>query len=102
MYTLNAFAFTLAAIMSEAKVCRHSCRPIGLRPTWAHAAFARLRTFDGVNGCDALVPKTSPTCRPERSLCPRRCSRRTPAMGTDRRADRLFGVTRPSLASQER
>src|SRR4051794_34051184 len=34
--------------MSDAKVCRHSCRPIGLRPTWAHAAFARLRTFEGV------------------------------------------------------
>ena len=29
MYELSAFAFTPAAIISEANVCRHSCRLTG-------------------------------------------------------------------------
>src|SRR4051812_31105721 len=99
MYALRAFALTPAAIISDAKVWRHSCSPIGSRPARVHAAFARLRTFEGVNGCDALVPKTRPTYRPERSLCSTRCSRRTAAMGTDRRAALLLGATTPSFAS---
>jgi len=50
MYVLSAFAFTPAAIISEAKVCLHSWSPIGSRPARSQAAFARLRMFEGVNG----------------------------------------------------
>ena len=82
---------------------RHSWRPIGSRPARVQAAFARLRTFDGVNGCAALVPKTRPPRRPERSLCSTRCSRRTRG-DRDRSARRRGSSARstPSFSSQER
>src|SRR5689334_16067425 len=68
MYALSAFGLIPAAIISDANVWRHSRSPIGVRPARVQAAFARLRTFEGVNGCVGVFPKTSPEWRPGAGL----------------------------------
>ena len=40
-YVDSAFALTPAAIISDAKVCRASCIPIGVSFAFCHVAFAR-------------------------------------------------------------
>ena len=59
----SAFAFTPAAIISEANVWRHSCSVIRLSPAASHAASARSLTAR-VNGVSASRPNTSPASRP--------------------------------------
>jgi hypothetical protein len=66
MYVESAFAFTPAAIIIEAKVCRHSCRPIGssagspdsllFRFCAFQAIRAGRRTALGVNGRAVVAP----------------------------------------------
>jgi hypothetical protein len=58
-----AFAFTPAAIISEAKVWRPSCSVIGSSCAAFHAVSARRRTVDGSNGRAAVAPNTSASHR---------------------------------------
>jgi hypothetical protein len=44
MKAASVLAFTPAAIISDAKVWRQSCRPIGLSPAARHARSARWLT----------------------------------------------------------
>jgi hypothetical protein len=60
MYELSAFAFTPAAIISDANVCRHSCRLTG------SSAFG-FALFQAVS---ATPPVPSGTMPPKRVLCP--------------------------------
>jgi hypothetical protein len=50
MYVASAFAFTPAAIISEANVCRDSCSPIGRSPTASHTLSARPFTGSALDG----------------------------------------------------
>ena len=50
MYVESAFAFTPAAIISEAKVWRHSCSVIGSSPAAAHAVVGAAGDASAVNG----------------------------------------------------
>ena len=65
MYVLRALAFTPAAIIRDAKVCRHSCRPIGTskgRSSFSRillarfqAVSARREALEPVNGRSAVA-----------------------------------------------
>jgi hypothetical protein len=56
MYELSAFAFTPAAIISEANVCRHSCRLIGSSAFQAVSARReRARASNGVSAAGFLL-----------------------------------------------
>jgi hypothetical protein len=58
MNVCSAFAFTPAAIMSEAKVCRHSWRVIGVHLRSFHAFTARALTVLGSNALLSSAAKT--------------------------------------------
>jgi hypothetical protein len=50
MYVESAFAFTPAAIIIEAKVCRHSCRPIGSSAGSPDSLLFRFCAFQAIRG----------------------------------------------------
>jgi hypothetical protein len=65
----SVFAFTPAAIISDANVSRHSCSPIRASCDASHARPARRATVAASNGLPRPLTKTSPSERPARSLC---------------------------------
>ena len=70
MNTWRAFAFTPAAIISEAKVCLHSCGVIRSSPASRQALSARAWSFCASKGDSAVEPKhRSEPARPLRARC---------------------------------
>jgi hypothetical protein len=51
---------TPAPLISDANVCRASCRPIGSSSAFTHASLARRRIVESWNGWFAVRPKASP------------------------------------------
>jgi hypothetical protein len=101
MKVLSAFALTPAAIIREAKLCRHSCN---VTRSWAaafHARSAARVTAPGWNGTVAVRTNTSSSSSPLASTrWSTRWSRSTAAIGTRRRPLVDFGAIGPATASQ--
>lgn len=82
IHTDTALMFTPAAIISDANVWRHSWSPMGRSSATSHAARARRRTVEGMNGSEAVRPNTSASSsRPVSTLTYR-------AQGRDRELER--------------
>ena len=116
MYVERAFALTPAAIISDAKVCRHSCSvigssggphdPDGTNSPWSsscqpHALRVRSRIDVSLNGRSAVTPNTSPSVQARLSRCSSRWSRRIAGIGTRRSLPDFVAIS-PSTASQPR
>src|SRR3712207_918550 len=96
----RALALTPAAIISEAKVWRHSWRPTGSRSAARQVLVARWLGDWVENGRAFGWPKKRPPRRPRARRCSSRCFLSAAGTGTVRRPERLLGATRPSLGSQ--
>jgi hypothetical protein len=95
MYVESVLAFTPAAIIRLAYVCRASCGVIGFSPAAFHVRRARAMIVEGSNGFPSEAANMSPSARPLRSLCSAAAwtdAGKLPALHIGRRSTRCTAV----------